>query len=767
MSLIGGRKRNKKRGKKMDIENILSQMTLEEKAGLCSGRDFWCTKAIERLGVPKVMMCDGPHGLRKQLGEGDHLGINVSIETNCYPTASALANSFDREVLEKLGTALGKECQAENVAMLLGPGLNMKRSPLCGRNFEYFSEDPYLAGELGAAYIQSLQAQGVSACVKHFAANNQENHRMSGSSQVDERTLHEIYLPAFEAAVKKGKTRSVMCAYNAINGEFCSENKMLLDGILREQWGYNGFVVTDWGAVKDRVKGLCAGLDLEMPGGGGTQDALIVEAVKNGSLDEKVLDRTVRRMLQFVSDYLEQRQPDTAIDRAANSVLSKELAAECAVLLKNEDCILPLKEGKTAMIGEFAAKPRYQGAGSSHVNVPHSISAVEAAEGRDIIYAQGYDIHRMDNAEILLEEAVKAAKQAKTAVIYAGLPDSYESEGGDRDTLDMPENQNRLIEAVAAANPDTVVVLHGGSAMLLPWLDKVKAVLYMALGGESVGAATVKLLYGEANPGGKLSETWPGRLADTPAFLNFPGDNGSPVYAEGIYIGYRYYDKKEMDVLFPFGYGLSYTDFEYSNLVLNKSEMDDTEILTVTCQVRNTGNTAGAEVVQLYVRDEQSSVRRPIRELKGFEKVFLQPKEEKTISFTLDKRAFAYYETKIHDWYVESGKFFVEIAASSRDIKLAEAVTVNSSVEIPITVTRLTTIGELTRFARGRAFVEQMIAARSGHSEAAAAENNKNMGEGSDKIVQSMMVEMPLSSLVTYGVMSFQQLDDLIASLNQ
>ncbi len=749
----------------MNVEQILSQMTLEEKASLCSGRDFWHTKAVERLGVPSAMMCDGPHGLRKQVGEGDHLGINVSIETNCYPTASALANSFDRAVLHTLGTALGQECQAEDVAMLLGPGLNMKRSPLCGRNFEYFSEDPYLAGELGAAYIQSLQEQGVAACVKHFAANNQETRRMSGSSQMDERTLNEIYLPAFEAAVKKGGTRSVMCAYNAINGTFCSENKLLLTDILREKWGYKGFVVTDWGAVKDRVKGIQAGLDLEMPGGPGVQDEKIIEAVKSGALAEEDLDRAVRNMLQFVADYLENRRPDTSIDRQAHTVLSGELAAKCAVLLKNEGEILPLNDEKVAFIGEFAASPRYQGSGSSHIHVPHAVSALEAA-GHKIPYAQGYDIHRKDNAEALLAEAVELAKKVQTAVIFAGLPDSYESEGGDRDTLAMPENQNKLIEAVAAANPNTVVVLHGGSAMELPWLEKVKGVLYMALGGESVGTAAVKLLYGEVTPSGKLSETWPKKLADNPSYLNFPGENGAVHYAEDLFIGYRYYDKKQMDVLFPFGFGLSYTRFAYSDLQLEKSEMQDTDTLTVRCKVKNVGSVAGAEAVQLYVRDEESSVRRPVRELKGFNKVFLDPGEEQELCFTLDKRSFAYYETKIHDWFVESGRFFVEIGASSRDIRLSGEVYVTGTVELPAHVTGLTTIGELMRFARGRAFVEQMLAARKAHSEAAAEENNKNMGEGSDKIVRSMMFEMPLGSLVTYGVMTSAQLDGLIAALN-
>lgn len=751
----------------MNIEEMIASMTLEEKASLCSGKDFWHTKAIDRLGVPSVMMCDGPHGLRKQVGEGDHLGINVSIETNCYPSASALASSFDREVLREVGTALGEECQAEDVAMLLGPGLNMKRSPLCGRNFEYFSEDPYLAGELGAAYIQSLQAQGVSACVKHFAANNQETRRMSGSSNMDERTLHELYLPAFEAAVKKGGTRSVMCAYNAINDTFCAENKMLLTDILREKWGYQGFVVTDWGAVKDRVKGLLAGLDLEMPGGGGVQDTKIVEAVKNGTLDEAVLNQAVRNMLQFVADYQQQRKPDTQIDRAANTVLSGTLAAKCAVLLKNEGGILPLKDEKVAFIGEFAAKPRYQGAGSSHINVPHAVSALEAAEGKNVIYAQGYDIHTEENADLLLVQAVEAAKAADAAVIFAGLPDSFETEGCDRDTMTMPANQNRLIEAVAAVNPNTVVVLHGGSAMELPWLDKVKGVLYMALGGENVGTATVKLLYGEVNPSGKLAETWPRRLEDNPSYLNFPGEDGVVKYAEDVFIGYRYYDKKKLDVLFPFGYGLSYTKFKYSDLKLDKSEMQDTDTLTVTCKVKNVGSVAGAEAVQLYIRDEVSLVRRPVRELKGFDKVFLNPGEEKELSFTLDKRAFAYYEVKIHDWFVESGKFFVEIGASSRNICLSAEVHVTGTVELPIHYTRQSTVGDLMKSSKGRAFFTQMRAARRGHAEAAMEDNSKNMGEGSEKMVQTMMFEMPLGALITYGAMTSEQLDGLIMMLNQ
>lgn len=750
----------------MNVDEILKQLTLEEKASLCSGHDFWHSKAVERLGIPSVMMCDGPHGLRKQVGEGDHLGINVSIETVCYPTASALASSFDRTVPERLGHALGKECQAENVAMLLGPGLNMKRSPLCGRNFEYFSEDPYLAGELGAAYINSLQSEGVSACVKHFAANNQETCRMAGSSNADERTLHEIYLPAFEAAVKKGKVRSVMCAYNAVNGTFCSENKELLTDVLREQWGYEGFVVTDWGAVKDRVKGLEAGLDLEMPGGGGVQDAAIVKAVRQGELDEAVLDKAVRNLLKFLADWEEQRQEGVSVDRSELSALSGKLAEECAVLLQN-DGILPLNQNsKVVFIGEYAANPRYQGSGSSHINVPHPVGACETAP--QIPYARGFDVHSDIPDEAMMEEAVELAKAAEIAVLFVGQSDAYESEGADRTTMELPANQNALVEAVVSVQPNTVVVLHGGAAVTLPWADKVRAVLQMHLGGERTGEAAVRLLFGKANPSGKLAETWPLRLEDNPSYLNFPGFNGEVEYREGIYMGYRYYDKKKLAVAYPFGHGLSYTEFTYGELVLEKDSITEGETVRVTCKVRNSGKVAGAEAVQLYIGAANPGVARPVRELKGFEKIFLAPGEEKKVSFSLDSRSFAYYEPRIHDWFVESGKYMVEVGSSSRDIRLAGEISVTGSREIPVHYTRTSTIGDLLKSAKGRAFMEQMMQKLHGSKEAQKAEADKlnNMGEGSERMAQAMMTEMPLGAIVTFGRMTNEQLDGLIAMLN-
>ena len=746
----------------MNVQEIMQQMTLEEKAAFCSGHDFWHTKAIDRLGVPSVMMCDGPHGLRKQEGEGDHLGINKSIETVCYPTAVALASSFDRDVMKQLGEALGQECQAENVAMLLGPGLNIKRSPLCGRNFEYFSEDPYLAGEMGAAYVQALQSKGIAACAKHFACNDQETLRMSGSSNLDERTLREIYLPAFETVVKKGKTRSLMCAYNAINGTFCSENKMLLSDILRNEWHSDAFVVTDWGAIKDQAKGVAAGLDLEMPGGPNATGEEIVEAVQNGTLDEADLDKVVLRLLQFVKDSVEQRRPDAKIDREACRKLARKLAGECAVLMKNEDELLPLKANqRAAFIGEFAAKPRYQGAGSSHINVPHAISALETA-GDAVLYARGYDAHSDTTDEALLKEAIEAAKKAEVAVIFAGLPDAFETEGADRDHMRLPGNQNELIQAVSEANPNTVVVLHGGSPVELPWLQDVPAVLCVYLGGEQVGAAAVDLLYGKVNPSGHLAETWPIRLQDNPSYLNFPGEEGVVSYAEGIFVGYRYYDKKEMPVNFCFGHGLSYTKFEYGNLKLDKESLTDQDILTVSVDVKNVGAVAGKAAVQLYVRDLESTVRRPLRELRAFEKIALQPGETKTVTFTLDKRAFAYWEPKCHDFFVESGEFVIEIGESSRDIRQSIPVQVEGTVSLPFTVTVNTTIGQLLKHPKGKEIIGNMMRS----SAMSHVDQTETMGEGSERMMQGMMMGIQLGALVSYGRMTRKQLKELIASLN-
>lgn len=667
----------------MDVKALVAQMTLEEKAGLCSGLDFWHTKPVERLGVPSVMVSDGPHGLRKQDERADHLGVNDSIKAVCMPAACATAASFDRSLIGRMGEAIGDSCQHEKLGVVLGPAVNIKRSPLCGRNFEYFSEDPYLAGEMSAAYINGVQSKNVGTSIKHFAANNQEHRRMSSSSNADERTLREIYFPAFEISVRKAQPWTVMCSYNRINGVYASENPWLLTDVLRGEWGFEGYVMSDWGAVSDRVAGVAAGLDLEMPSSGGINDRKIVAAVKAGKLDEKVVDLACERILNINYRYLENARPETPWDQEADHQLSARIAEECMVLLKN-DGILPLnKADEVAFIGEFAAKPRFQGGGSSHINSFKTTSAVEAAAGLPVTYAQGYSVADDAATDEMIAEAVKAAKAAKVAVVFAGLPDSYESEGYDRTHMAMPACQNKLIEAVAGANPNTVVVLHNGSPVEMPWLGKVKAVLEAYLGGQAVGIATVRLLYGDANPCGHLAETFPVKLSDNPSYLYYGGEGNEADYREGVFVGYRYYDRKEMEVLFPFGHGLSYTTFAYTNLRLSADRITDQETVTATVTVTNTGERAGKTVVQLYVGDQESSVFRPVRELKGFEKVELQPGESKDVTFTLDKRSFAYWNTQIHDWHVETGAFTVEVGRSSRDIAASGTVTVESTVELP------------------------------------------------------------------------------------
>lgn len=667
----------------MDIKALVSQMTLEEKASLCSGLDFWHTKPVERLGVPSVMVSDGPHGLRKQDEKADHLGVNDSIKAVCMPAACATASSFDRDLMGRMGQAIGDSCQHEKLGVVLGPAVNIKRSPLCGRNFEYFSEDPYLAGEMSAAYINGVQSKNVGTSIKHFAANSQEHRRMSSSSNADERTLREIYFPAFEISVRKAQPWTVMCSYNRINGVYASENPWLLTDVLRKEWGFKGYVMSDWGAVSDRVAGVAAGLDLEMPSSGGINDRKIVAAVKSGELDEKIVDQACERILEINYRYLDNARPETPWDQEADHQLSARIAEECMVLLKN-DGILPLnKTDEVAFIGEFAAKPRFQGGGSSHINAFRTTSAVEAAQGLPVTYVQGYSAARDMATDEMIAEAVQAAKAAKVAVVFAGLPDAYESEGYDRAHMAMPACQNRLIEAVAGANPNTVVVLHNGSPVEMPWLGKVKAVLEAYLGGQAVGIATVRLLYGDANPCGHLAETFPVKLSDNPSYLYYGGEGNEADYREGVFVGYRYYDKKEMPVLFPFGFGLSYTTFACSNLRLSRQKITDQEILTAAVTVTNTGSRAGKTVVQLYVGDRESTVLRPIRELKGFEKVELQPGERRDVTFTLDKRAFAYWNAAIHDWHVETGAFTIEVGQSSRDIEVSGEVTVESTVALP------------------------------------------------------------------------------------
>jgi beta-glucosidase len=751
----------------MNVKELVSQMTLEEKAGMCSGADFWHLKGVERLGIPSVMVTDGPHGLRKQDQSGDHLGINDSVKAVCFPTASALACSFDRDLLFELGKALGEECQAEDVSVILGPGANIKRSPLCGRNFEYFSEDPYLSSEMAASHISGVQSQNVGTSLKHFAANNQEHRRMTASSEVDERTLREIYLASFEGAVKKGRPWTVMCSYNRINGVYASENHRLLTEILRDEWGFDGYVVSDWGAVNDRVEGLKAGLDLEMPSSGGVNDALIVKAVKEGKLDEKILDRAVERILTIIFRYVENKKNINSYDKKAHHELARKISSECMVLLKN-DGILPLKKkSKIAFIGKFAASPRYQGGGSSHINSFMVSNALESASGiAEISYAKGYETAEDIIDENLIKEAVDVAKAAEVAVIFAGLPDKFESEGYDREHMSMPNCQNKLIDEICKVQPNTVIVLHNGSPIEMPWIDKVKAVLEVYLGGQAVGEATVDVLFGDKNPCGKLAESFPKRLEDNPSYLFFKGEKDRVEYREGVFVGYRYYDKKNIDVLFPFGHGLSYTTFEYSDLKLNRKEMLDTETLSVSVKVKNTGKVAGKEIVQLYVKNAKSIAIRPEKELKGFKKIELAPGEEKTVSFVLDKRAFAYYNTEISDWHVPTGTYQILIGKSSRDIVLSEDVLVKSTSKIPVKLSLTSTIGDAMEIPEAKPFIKELLS----KNVLMGSDSDKDaLGEGTSEMMERMMIEMPLRALVSFagGALSIEDLQKTIDEINQ
>ncbi|MDO4284909.1 MAG: glycoside hydrolase family 3 C-terminal domain-containing protein [Eubacteriales bacterium] len=756
----------------MDISKVISEMTLEEKAGLCSGADFWHTKAVERLGVSDIMVSDGPHGLRKQDQSADHLGVNESIKAVGFPAASATACSFDRELVRREGEALGGECQHEGVAVLLGPAVNIKRSPLCGRNFEYFSEDPYLAGEMATGWINGVQSRNVGTSIKHFACNNQEHRRNTSDSVVDERTLREIYLTAFETAVKESQPWTVMCSYNQLNGVQVSENRRLLTEILRDEWGFEGFVVSDWGAVRDRVKGVEAGLDLEMPSSNGVNDKAIVEAVKSGALSEEVLDQTVARILRIVEKFVENRQPDTAWDQEADHRLSAQIASESAVLLKNSG-ILPLKkEQKVVFLGEFADKPRFQGGGSSHINCFRTESALEAAaaDSLAVTFAQGYTTQSETPDEAMIAEAVEAAKAADAAVIFAGLPDSFESEGYDRDHMRMPENQNALIAAVAAVQPNTVVVLHHGSPMEMPWADDVAAILDMYLGGQAVGRAEVDLLWGAVNPSGRLAETIPFQCEDNPSSLYYGGEGDRTEYREGIFVGYRYYDKKKAAVRYPFGYGLSYTTFEYSDLSVDQTQLEAGGELKVCVKVTNTGAVAGKEVVQLYVRNPiRGDVIRPVRELRAFDKVELAPGETKEVCFTLSNRAFSYYNAQIGDWYAPSGEYAVEIGRSSREIVLEQSVSLHNARRLPVRYDDNTLVGDLMKDEKAAQVCQPLFAQYQQSSQLSGGDSETANEAISQEMVEKMFAYMPLRQLLSFGGGAFtrEMLDQMIAKLNE
>lgn len=743
-----------------NIKELLSQMTLEEKAGMCVGLDFWHLKGVERMGIPSIMVSDGPNGLRKQDQEADHLGINESIKAVCFPPAVLSACSFDRELMEQFGDAIGKEAQATDVAVVLGPGVNIKRSPLCGRNFEYFSEDPYLSGEIAVPFIKGVQAHGVGTSLKHFAANNQENCRMSCSSEADERTLREIYLPAFERAVKEAQPNTVMCSYNLINGVYASENNWLLNQVLRDEWGFQGLVMSDWGATVDYVKGVAAGLDLEMPGPDEGTEARLVAAVKDGSLSEAVLDQAVTRILTLICHWEDNRE-QRAFTMDADHEMARRIAEESMVLLKNNG-VLPLKKDeKILFVGEYAQVPRYQGGGSSHVNSFKVSDALSAARKfADVSYAKGFCGQTDEYDADLAAEAVAAARSADKVVVFAGLPDSFESEGYDRTHMDMPSCQNRLIEEIAAINSNVIVVLHNGSPVTMPWLDKAAGLLEAYLGGQAVGEAIANILFGAVNPSGKLAESFPKKLSDNPSYLNFGGKD-KVEYREGVFAGYRYYDKKEMDVNFPFGHGLSYTTFEYSNLRFDKETVTDGDVLNVSLDVTNTGSVAGKETVQLYVSDRTGQVQRPLRELKGFEKVSLAPGETKTVTMALDARSFSYYAVELHDWYAHSGEYVISAAASSRDIRLEKTVRYQTRRALPIHITVNTTLSELLDCPKTH---EIAVALRDKINRFFAPAPSDSSAEAAfDDTADTIALSMPMRANIGFGIITQEEFDKIVS----
>jgi len=735
------------------IQSILSEMTLEEKAALCTGASAWTTTPIERLGVPELTVSDGPHGVRR-VPNVNSMAIE-SLPATCFPTASCLASTWDVELIGAMGQAMAEECVALNVDVLLGPGTNMKRSPLGGRNFEYFSEDPYLAGEMAASLINGVQSRGVGTSLKHYAANNQEFQRLSISAEVDERTLREIYLPAFEKAVKQAGPWTVMCAYNKLNGEYCSEHHWLLTDILKNEWGFKGMLVSDWGAVHDRVTSLNAGIDLEMPGPQERRVEAVMKAVQSGQLDEAVLDDSVRRILNIV--FKAQETPKTGtFDVDAHHNLAYKIATEGMVLLKN-DGLLPLKsQGHIAVIGRSAESAHFQGGGSSHINptrvaVPFKELQARAGEA-ELTYAEGYPADDSFQQE-MIDQAVTNARSADVTVLYIALPNFKESEGYDRADLDLTEQQVALIKAVARVQPKTIVVLNNGAPVAMnAWLDDVGAVLEAWMMGQAGGTAIAEVLFGKANPCGKLSETFPLKLSDTPAYINWPGGASEVRYGEGLFIGYRYYDAKQMPVLFPFGFGLSYTTFTYSNAKVSATSFKDVDGVTVTLDVTNTGKIAGKEIVQLYVHDRKSALVRPEKELKGFAKVELQPGETRSISIPLDFRAFAFYHPSYKQWITEDGEFDLLIAASSADVRESLTVTLESTLTLPCILDKESTIREWITDPHGKLVFGPLYEQVKAH--------NREMFGGSDEgedsesaigmDIMDMMGDMPLVSVLSW-----------------
>jgi beta-glucosidase len=735
-----------------DVHKLVALMTLEEKAGLCSGLDLWHTKPIDRLSIPSIMVADGPHGLRKQGKQSEQLSTSDAIAATCFPTGSALASSWDVEVLRRVGEALGKEAKAEGVSVLLGPAANIKRSPLCGRNFEYFSEDPYLSSHLGAAYIEGVQSMGVGTSLKHFAVNNQESNRFTLDTIVSERALHEIYLSSFEYAILSAKPWTIMSAYNKVNGQYASEHPYLLDAILRKRWNFEGVVMTDWGANHDRVAGLRVGEDLEMPGNGALNDRKIVEAVRNGELGEKVLDEVVIRMLKLIKRSVEATRSKVDFSPVVHHHLAKEIAQQCMVLLKNEGNVLPLScDSHILVVGPFAKQPRYQGGGSSHINPTFLSNAFDAmARCGDVRYTQGFSLESGEASASLEEEARAKAKEADIIVFFAGLPDSSESEAYDRTNLALPSNQVQLINALAGSGVPLVVALSNGAPIEMPWADKAQAILECYLAGQASGEAVSEILFGTVNPSGKLAETFPLRLEDTPSFLNFPGCHEKVMYAEDIFVGYRWYDARALDVLFPFGHGLSYTTF-----TLYDVRMED-GIIGVTIQ--NTGEREGRQVVQLYVEQPGKTVPTALRELKGFVKVHLLPEERKRVQFILTRRDFSYFDERISDWVVEGGLYRISLGFSSRELLHTIEVDIRQYMPKAIPITADTMLGDVLASQKNADLLAPVLSLLPFDL------------EGEDKAMMRALVSaLPIRALVpwSHGVFSEAMMDDLVMKLQK
>ena len=665
------------------IKELMKELTLEEKVSLLSGKDFWSTKPIYRLKIDSLYLTDGPHGVRKQSTESDELSLQNSTSATCFPTACCSACSFDPNIMYEMGEAISKEAKANKVSAVLGPGINIKRSPLCGRNFEYFSEDPYLAGKMASGWISGLEDNGIATSLKHFAANNQETLRLVIDSIVDERALREIYLQAFEIAIKESTPSTVMCSYNRVNGDFASESKYLLNDILREEWGFEGIVISDWGAVNDRVEAVKAGLDLQMPSTNGYDDKKVYDAVRNNIIDESVLDKVIIRLLDFSLNRMHNIYQNFSNDKEENHKIARKIAENSIVLLKNEYKILPAKkESKIAVIGEFAQKPRYQGNGSSLINAYKIDTAEEYFREHNIEfnYAKGYDSNSSNIDNTLIEEAVNISKDKDIVIIFAFLINSYESEGFDRKHLNLPENHNHLIEEISKVNKNIVVVLSIGAPVLMPWIDKVKGIVNLYLAGEAAVSAAFNIIFGIVNPSGKLAETFPLKLEDNPSYKYFPGGNKSVEYRESIFVGYRYYDKAEKDVLFPFGFGLSYTSFEFSNLIVSDANtISGLDNIHVVFDIKNTGDMFGCEMAQIYISAPENNIFKAKKELKGFIKVFLEPNETKTVIIKLNKRSFSFYNTETKQYEIENGLYTIYVGNSSRNLILSKSMEINSN----------------------------------------------------------------------------------------